>query len=141
MNRRAFVLTGTMALLAPAVGVRAQSDPPPQELEPIHAALAGRRGLTIRVNSHGCTRKGDFAYFVERKGAAVTVAFGRKRIDRCGKRLSQADLAFSYDELGISKGEDVVVLNPLSGAVEPFAQDARKTPLRPSRRPKRGSSG
>nr|QQZ51450.1 hypothetical protein JKL49_10810 [Phenylobacterium glaciei] len=38
------------------------------ELEPLYSANAGREALTIRVASNGCTKKEDFAFFVEKKG-------------------------------------------------------------------------
>jgi len=115
MNRRsllfgfaALALAGcaTTTVVAPGAG--------PAELEPIYGVRADRGGLTVRVASNGCTAKADFAFFVERKGGATTVAFARKRLDRCRAFVaSGAELAFSYEELGLTGREPVFVLNPL----------------------------
>jgi hypothetical protein len=90
--------------------------PGPAELEAVFAVSADGDGLTVRVSSNGCTRKEDFAFYVERKGAATTVAFARKRLDRCRSfARGHADLAFSYAELGLSRDTPVFVLNPFVG--------------------------
>ena len=70
-------------------------------------------GLTVRVTTHGCTKKADFAHFAEPKGQTTTIAFARKRLDRCGQRAGQLDLLFSYAELGLAKDQPVMVLNPV----------------------------
>ena len=88
-------------------------DPPPSELEPVRAVVAGPRGLMVRVTSHGCTSKTDFAHYVEPRGDAVTVAFARKRLDRCGGRRGELEILFSYEELGVARGQPLVVLNPI----------------------------
>ena len=86
------------------------------ELEPLYAATAGRETLTIKVSSNGCTTKVDFAFFVERKDGATTVAFARKRLDRCRTiQAGHADLEFTMAELGIAPDTPVFVLNPFSG--------------------------
>jgi hypothetical protein len=88
----------------------------PAELEAVYAVSADSQGLTVRVASNGCTRKEDFAFYVERKGAAATVAFARRRLDRCRTiARGHADLAFSYAELGLARDAPVFVLNPLVG--------------------------
>jgi hypothetical protein len=112
MDRRAFLLAVTISVLAPPV--LAQDEPAPAELEAVHKVVADKRGLTIRVTTRGCTRKADFAHFTEPKGQTVTIAFARKRLDRCGQRAGQLDILFSYAELGLAPGEPVMVLNPLT---------------------------
>ena len=93
---------------------------PPPELEAIRASVIGRRGLTIRLASHGCTRKADIAWFIERKAGVTTLAFGRKRIEMCGRgRPGEISLDFSFKELGVDPDEPVVVLNPLLAAKAP----------------------
>jgi hypothetical protein len=88
----------------------------PAELEPIYAASATRDRLTIRVASNGCTTKDDFAFFVERKGATTTVAFGRKRLDSCRTiQAGHADLEFTLAEMGLAADTPVFVLNPFNG--------------------------
>ena len=88
----------------------------PAELEAIYAVTATRQGLTVRVASNGCTAKPDFAFFVERKGGATTVAFARKRLDTCRTiRAGHADLEFTLQEMGIAADTPVFVLNPFNG--------------------------
>jgi hypothetical protein len=122
MNRRhLFVGLGALAL---AGCVSHPSTPPvvvspgagPAELEPVYAVSASRGGLMVRVGSNGCTTKADFAFFVERKDGATTVAFARKRLDRCRTiQAGHADLEFTLSELGIAPDTPVFVLNPFSG--------------------------
>ncbi len=107
-------MTAAAAMLA--VGQVAPADgaePPPQELEPIGGVIAGPRGLTVRVTSGGCTTKADFAHYTEPRGEAVTVAFARRRLDRCGGKAGEVEILFSYQELGLARGQAVVVLNPI----------------------------
>lgn len=117
MDRR-LVLAGSLLLLAGcAAGPRPAVAPaatPLEELEPLYSAVAGREALVIRVASNGCTAKEDFTFFVERKGAAATLAFGRRRLDRCRSfAIGQAELSFPYGELGVQRGAPLFLLNPL----------------------------
>ena len=114
MQRRALLLALTASALAAPVFAQDAPEPAPAELEPVHKIVADRRGLTIRVTSHGCTKKADFAHFIEPRGQTTTIAFARKRLDRCGQHASQLDILFSYEELGLAKDQPVMVLNPLA---------------------------
>jgi hypothetical protein len=118
MQTRRLVLTAALALLAGCATtpptVVAPAAAPFEELEPLYGADAGRGGLSIRVASNGCTTKADFAHFIERKDGAVTLAFGRKRLDPCKSfAMGQVSLVFSYEELGLAPGAPVFLLNPL----------------------------
>jgi len=113
MHRRGVLLVLGAAILAPPVLAQEASEPAPAELEPVHKVVADKRGLTIRVTTRGCTGKADFAHFTEPKGQTTTIAFARKRLDRCGQRAGQLDILFSYAELGLARDEAVMVLNPL----------------------------
>lgn len=115
MNRRLFVLAAfalcgcatTAPTVAPAGSVLA-------ELEPLYRADAGREALTISVASNGCTAKADFAFYVERTGQAVTLAFGRRRIDTCKSfAIGRTELTFTWAELGVEPRTPVFLLNPL----------------------------
>lgn len=120
MNRRVFVLAALAATGCATV-------PPPQriqiqapagvalaELEPLYMADASRETLTIRVASSGCTTKADFAFYLERKGQAVTLAFGRKKLDACRSFApGHIDLRFTWAELGVPPRTPVFLLNPL----------------------------
>lgn len=120
MNRRLFVLAALAAAgcaTVPPAGPPRILAPPGfalAELEPLHRAEAGLHALTVRVASNGCTTKADFAFYVERKGEAVILAFGRKRVDACRTvARAHADLTFTWAELGLSPQTPVFLLNPL----------------------------
>ena len=119
MTRRFLMMASIAALLTgcatvPPPPILAPSGGPLAELEPLYAAEAGRRELTIKVASNGCTTKGDFAFYVERQGEAVTLAFGRKRLDECRSLVAgHVSLTFSYEELGLMARDPVFLLNPL----------------------------
>lgn len=117
-TRRLVLTAAAVALLSGCatapLTVVAPAGTPFGELEPLYAAEAGRAGLTIRVASNGCTRKEDFAHFVERKSGGLTLAFGRKRLDTCQSfAMGQASLVFTYDELGVERDAAIFLLNPL----------------------------
>ena len=85
------------------------------ELEPLYSAEAGRGAITIRVASNGCTKKEDFAFFLDHRGEAVTLAFGRKRLDMCRSfAMGHADLTFTYAELGVGARTPLFILNPFA---------------------------
>jgi hypothetical protein len=115
---RRLLLFAAMALLAGCASapsrIVAPAGSPLGELEPLYALSAGREAVTIRVASNGCTKKADFAFYVEMKGQAATVAFGRKRLDDCKSfAMGHADLAFTYVELGVAPRTPIFLLNPL----------------------------
>jgi len=118
MLRRTVLIAG-LALLAgcatrPAP-VLAPAGAPLAELEPLYSAAADRHGVVIEVASGGCTAKADFAFYVERRGEAVTLAFGRKKLDPCRAfAAAKARLTFTYEELGLTDGAPVFLLNPLT---------------------------
>ena len=118
MNRRVFVLAalalgGCATVAAPPAGAPAPRGF--EELEPLYSAQAGRDALTIRVASNGCTGKADFAFYVDRRGGQVTLALGRKHVDACkASAVGQAELAFTWEELGIAPRTSVFLLNPLA---------------------------
>jgi hypothetical protein len=121
MNRRAFILAA-LALSGCATGVRVTPTAGSglSELEPLYRADAGREAITISVASSGCTAKADFAFYVERKGETVTLAFGRKRIDTCKSfAMGKTDLSFTWAELGVPARSQVFLLNPLTAWTGP----------------------
>jgi len=121
MNRRLFTLAalalaGCATTTPPAVAPGA----PLAELEPLYRADAGREALIIAVASNGCTAKADFAFHVERRGEAVTLAFARKRLDTCQSfAMGKTDLSFTWAELGVAPLTPVFLLNPLLGWTGP----------------------
>ena len=84
------------------------------ELEPLLAATAGPDALTIRVMSKGCAAKADFVFRVDRKDGHAVVAFARRRLETCKGAVGSAELRFTYDELGVSHAERIVIANPIT---------------------------
>lgn len=122
MNRRIFLLAALALSGCATAGVRvmAPAGSGLSELEPLYRADAGREALTISVASNGCTAKADFAVFVETKGDAVTLAFGRKRIDTCKSfAMGRTDLTFTWAELGVPPRGQLFLLNPLTAWTGP----------------------
>lgn len=117
MHRRLLLIAGLSLLAGCATAappIVAPAGSSLAELEPLYSASAGRAALTIRVASNGCTTKEDFAFFVEKKGDAVTLAFGRKRLDPCKSfAMGHTDLTFTYAELGVAGRTPLFLLNPL----------------------------
>ena len=105
-----------------AGGVRVTEPAAPgfSELEPLYRADAGREAITISVASSGCTAKTDFAFHVEQRGEAVTLAFGRKRLDTCKSfAMGKTDLSFTWAELGVPSRAQVFLLNPVTAWTGP----------------------
>ena len=122
MNRRAFILAALALSGCATGGVRVIAPPNSalSELEPLYRADAGREAFTISVASNGCTTKADFAFYVERRGEALTLAFGRKRVDTCKSfAMGRADLSFTWSELGVPPRTPVFLLNPLAAWTGP----------------------
>ena len=111
-DRRGFVLAflalGGCATLGAPAGPAAPFD----ELEPVSIARIGDEGLTIRVRSNGCTARPDFTFYVDRRGRTVGVAFARKAVDACKAAPGEAEITFTWAELGVSPRAPVLLLNP-----------------------------
>ena len=125
MDRRLFLLA-TMALggcaIVGAPPVVAAAQQTFGELEPLYAAQAGREALTIRVASNGCTAKADFAFYVDRRGDGVGLAFARKHVDPCKSFVQgKTELVFNWAELGLAPRSPVFLLNPMSAWTGPGA--------------------
>jgi hypothetical protein len=121
MTRRLFLLASLALGGCATVGVTPAGPPAPlAELEPLYSAVSDRDGLKIQVNSNGCTAKGDFAFYVERRGGAASVAFARRRVDACKSfAIGRTEIAFSWAELGLEPRAPVFLLNPLTAWTGP----------------------
>ena len=85
------------------------------ELEPLLGARAEADGLVIRLSSHGCLRKEDLRFFVDRSDAIPDLAFARRRLETCkGGAPGETEIRFGWSELGIAGASAVRLLNPLS---------------------------
>ncbi len=115
MNRRYLLLAGLLLVAAcSTTAVYRSPDAGMVELEPLLAAEIAEDGVRIRVLSTGCTAKEDMAFFVERDGERASVAFGRRKPDRCKAAPQPMDLSFTWAELGLRPGQPVAVINPLA---------------------------
>jgi hypothetical protein len=120
MNRRVVLLLGLGLLAGCATPLATAPSGPLAELEPLFSARAGREALTIEVSSNGCTQKADFAFYLERKAAAPSLAFARKRLDTCRSFApGKAELSFTWAELGLAARESVFLLNPVAAWTGP----------------------
>jgi hypothetical protein len=118
LDRRRLLATGLLLVLggcATSRGVTLVLDATGEtaELEALRAVAAGPDGLTLRVSTNGCTRKEDFAFYVDHATTPPTVAFARKRVDSCHGAAGDVALGFSYAELGVPGQGRLAVLNPV----------------------------
>ena len=85
------------------------------ELEPLYGLRSGRRALTVRVATNGCTDRADFVFYVERTSDVARLAFARRRVDGCrGSGWDRIDLRFTWADLRIRRGTPVQLLNPIA---------------------------
>jgi len=113
-SRRSLLVCGA-ALLAAGCATRpslVDSEQAWPELEPV-TVTAGREGLTVRVASKGCAARADFVFRLDRSDGKTVIAFARRRLETCRfGEIGTTDLAFSYEELGLKRGERFAVANP-----------------------------
>lgn len=114
MDRRSFVLAFLALGGCATVGAPAEPRGPLVELEPLLGARTGPEGLTIRVASAGCSARGDFTFYAERRAGAVSLAFARKHVEACKGPPGAAEVAFSWADLGLPPGTSVFLLNPIA---------------------------
>ncbi|WP_299010586.1 hypothetical protein [uncultured Caulobacter sp.] len=113
-SRRGFVLAGAAFVLAGcATTPRLVPGETWPELEPLLAVSLGRRAVTIRIESRGCADRANMVFRVDRKDGRAVVAFARRRLETCKGPKGWADLTFSYEELGLKRGERIVIANPI----------------------------
>lgn len=83
------------------------------ELEPLLAASLGRHAVTIRIESRGCSDRANMVFRVDRQDGRAVIAFARRRVETCKGPKTWADMAFRYEELGLKRGERIVIANPV----------------------------
>jgi hypothetical protein len=112
---RRFLLASGLALIAAGCATRPSlltSDQTWPELEPVRVT-AERGGLTVRLASTGCIVKADIVVHIDRTQALAMLAFARRRLETCRFGEEGAvDLVFSYEALGLRRGERFAVANP-----------------------------
>ena len=118
MSRR---LTGAALALSVLVSasVLAASQP-----EPLYSVVWGEQGITVQVESHGCTRRGDFQWqaVAPRAGdtaVATQLQLQRKQPDRCRRKPYLQGVFFAWSQLpesmaeAIQAGKPFELANPL----------------------------
>jgi hypothetical protein len=113
MDRRLFLLAAMALGGCATLRVPSASPAALGELEPLFAVVAGPDGVTVSLASHGCTAKADIAVYVERRGRAAALAFGRKRVDVCRAGEGPTEIVFSWAELGLDPKTPIFPLNPI----------------------------
>ena len=103
----------TLALAGCATTPRLVSTETWPELEPLLAVSLERHGVTIRMESRGCADRANMVFRVDREQGRAVVAFARRRLETCKGPKAWADMTFSYEELGLKRGERIVIANPV----------------------------
>ena len=116
-SRRGFLLFGAAFVVAGcATTPRLVPGETWPELEPLLAVSLGRRAVTIRIESKGCADRANMVFRVDHQDGRAVVAFARRRLETCKGPKGWAEMTFSYEELGLKRGERIVIANPLSEA-------------------------
>ncbi|ADG09699.1 hypothetical protein [Caulobacter segnis] len=103
----------TFALVGCATTPRLVSGETWPELEPLLMVSLGRHAVTIRIESRGCADRANMVFRVDRQDGRAVVAFARRRLETCKGPRGWADMTFSYEELGLKRGERIVIANPV----------------------------
>ena len=113
-SRRSFLLASACFVLAGcATTPRLVAGETWPELEPLLAVALGRHEVMIRIESRGCADRANMVFRVDRNDGRAVVAFARRRLETCKGPTSWADMTFSYEELGLKRGERIVIANPV----------------------------
>lgn len=83
------------------------------ELEPLLAVSLSRRAVTIRIESRGCADRANMAFRVDRGSGRAVVAFARRRLETCKGPRGWTEMTFSFEELGLERGDRIVIANPV----------------------------
>ena len=126
MSRR---LTGAALALSVLVSasVLAASQP-----EALYSVVWGDQGITVQVESHGCTRREDFVWQLQAVAAGESAELSklqlqRKQADRCRRKPYLQSLFFAWSQLpgpeatAIQAGKPFALNNPLllSARIQP----------------------
>lgn len=82
--------------------------------EPLLGYMHDRKGVTFQVYSGGCTSKEDFLINYSTKNGELSLSLNRKIPDNCRAYYPYGIfLHYSYEELGIGKGQQFLILNQM----------------------------
>ena len=117
-----------LALLAMTSGAAMAASQP----EPLYSVVWGAQGITLQVESHGCTRPGDFVWQLLPVAAGESAELSklqlqRKQADRCRRKPYLQSLFFAWSQLpgpaatAIQAGKPFALSNPLllSARIQP----------------------
>ena len=117
-----------LALLAMTSGAAMAASQP----EPLYSVVWGAQGITLQVESHGCTRPGDFVWQLQPVAAGESAELSklqlqRKQADRCRRKPYLQRLFFAWSQLpgpaatAIQAGKPFALSNPLllSARIQP----------------------
>ena len=121
-------LSVLLALTTMASGAAVAASQP----EPLYSVVWGEQGITVQVESHGCTRRGDFVWQLQTPVAGESAALSqlqlqRKQPDRCRRKPYLQSLFFAWSQLpgeasaAIQAGKPFALGNPLllSARIQP----------------------
>ena len=121
-------LSALLALTALASGAAVAASQP----EPLYSVVWGAQGITVQVESHGCTRREDFVWQLQAVAAGESAALSklqlqRKQADRCRRKPYLQSLFFAWSQLpgpaatAIQAGKPFALNNPLllSARIQP----------------------
>ena len=118
-------LSALLALTALASGAAVAASQP----EPLYSVVWGVQGITVQVESHGCTRRGDFVWQLQAAESAELsqLQLQRKQADRCRRKPYLQSLFFAWSQLpgpaatAIQAGKPFALSNPLllSARIQP----------------------
>lgn len=117
-----------LALFAMTSGAAMAASQP----EPLYSVVWGAQGITLQVESHGCTRPGDFVWQLQPVAAGESAELSklqlqRKQVDRCRRKPYLQSLFFAWSQLpgpaatAIQAGKPFALSNPLllSARIQP----------------------
>ena len=121
-------LSALLALTALASGAAVAASQP----EPLYSVVWGAQGITVQVESHGCTRREDFVWQLQAVAAGESAALSklqlqRKQADRCRRKPYLQSLFFAWSQLpgpaatAIQASKPFALNNPLllSARIQP----------------------
>lgn len=109
-----------LALFAMTSGAAMAASQP----EPLYSVVWGAQGISLQVESHGCTRPGDFVWQLQPVAAGESAELSklqlqRKQADRCRRKPYLQSLFFAWSQLpgpaatAIQAGKPFALSNPL----------------------------
>ena len=110
-------LSALLALTALASGAAVAASQP----EPLYSVVWGAQGITVQVESHGCTRRGDFVWQLQagESAALSQLQLQRKQTDRCRRKPYLQGVFFAWSQLpaavaeSVQAGKPFMLANPL----------------------------